>query len=236
MRLERGLVPDLGRSLSAWNIRIDSIAIFTLTLLMLEMLWVGTSMVIFALFLEGLPELNGDLMALFSVQHLGFICAYLAVGSAFALLIFSISVISVPLLLEQQVDAIAAMAVSLRLIRTQPGVMLLWGLMLALLMIVAMLPGFAGLLIAGPVIGHASWHAYRSAVHDMSLLVLIDAQEDEDSSANADASTDFQTSISDSSSADADTSSHLIQIDTHQSHTSPRTLVQALVDTPANAH
>ena len=49
---------------------------------------------------------------------------------------------------------------------TQPGVMLWWGLLITLLVTLAMLPWFAGLLVAGPVLGHASWHAYRAAVAD----------------------------------------------------------------------
>ena len=55
---------------------------------------------------------------------------------------------------------------SLRLVLTQTGVMLFWGLLISLLVLLAMLPGFAGLLIVGPVLGHASWHAYRAAVVD----------------------------------------------------------------------
>ena len=47
---------------------------------------------------------------------------------------------------------------------TQPAVMLLWGALITTLVVLAMLPGFLGLLVVGPVIGHASWHAYRAAV------------------------------------------------------------------------
>lgn len=42
--------------------------------------------------------------------------------------------------------------------------MLLWGVLITLLVALAMLPGFVGLLVVGPVLGHASWHAYRAAV------------------------------------------------------------------------
>ena len=53
---------------------------------------------------------------------------------------------------------------SLRLVLTQPGVMLLWGALITVLVVAAMLPWFAGLVVVGPVLGHASWHAYRAAV------------------------------------------------------------------------
>ncbi len=84
----------------------------------------------------------------------------------FAGLIFSISVISIPMILHRQTDAITAGLTSLRLVLTQTPVLLAWGALITLAVVLAMLPGFAGLLIAGPVIGHASWHAYRAAVQD----------------------------------------------------------------------
>jgi uncharacterized membrane protein len=74
--------------------------------------------------------------------------------------------VAMPMLLDRPTDAITAMLTSFRLVLSQPGVMLLWGALLTTLMVLAMLPGFAGLLVAGPVVGHASWHAYRAAVGD----------------------------------------------------------------------
>jgi uncharacterized membrane protein len=54
--------------------------------------------------------------------------------------------------------------VSRQLERGEPGVMILWGALITVLVVAAMLPWFAGLLVASPVLGHASWHAYRAAV------------------------------------------------------------------------
>ena len=85
-------------------------------------------------------------------------------GAVFAGLIFSISVVAMPMILDRSTDAITAALTSLRLVLTQPGVMIWWGALLSLLVVLAMLPAFAGLLIVGPVVGHASWHAYREAV------------------------------------------------------------------------
>ena len=69
-----------------------------------------------------------------------------------------------PMILDRPIDAITAGLTSLRLVFTQPGVMLLWGALITALVVLAMLPWFAGLLVVGPVLGHASWHAYRAAV------------------------------------------------------------------------
>lgn len=176
MRLERGLTPDLGRSLSAWDMRADTLCIFGLVLLALALAWVGCAVLVFATVLTAPLDLAGSLAPLLAPQHRSFVMMYLAVALAFGVLIYAISVISLPLMLDQHIDAVVAMQVSLRLVRTQPGVMALWALILAGLVMLAMLPAFLGLLVVGPVLGHASWHAYRSAVQDRAPLVILDQE------------------------------------------------------------
>jgi uncharacterized membrane protein len=163
-KLERGQAPDFGDSLLAWDTRTGTMAIFGGVLLILEMLWGRASLVVFAVSFDGMPDFKGSLLALLDPENLGFIVAYLAVGAIFAGLIFAISVVSMPMILDRQTDAVSAALTSLRLCLTQPGVMLWWGALITLLAVLAMLPGFLGLLLVAPVLGHASWHAYRSAV------------------------------------------------------------------------
>jgi len=163
-RLENGEKPDFGDSLLAWDTRTGTLAIFGFVLLVLEMLWGRATLVIFAVSFDGMPDLKGSLLALLDPQNLGFIAAWVIVGAVFAGLIYSISVVSIPMILHRQTDAITAGLTSLRLVLTQTGVMLWWGLLITVIIGLALLPWFAGLLIAGPVIGHASWHAYRAAV------------------------------------------------------------------------
>ena len=62
--LERGEKPDLGDSLLAWEKRMGTLAIFGLVLMVLEMLWARSSLVIFALSFDGMPDFKGSLMAL----------------------------------------------------------------------------------------------------------------------------------------------------------------------------
>jgi uncharacterized membrane protein len=82
----------------------------------------------------------------------------------FAGLIFAVSVVAMPMILHRQTDAITAGLTSLRLVLTQTGVMLWWGALITVLVVLALLPLFAGLLVVGPIVGHASWHAYSAAV------------------------------------------------------------------------
>ena len=168
-RLEAGEKPGFKDSLLAFRTRTAQLAIFGLVLLVLEMLWGRATLVLFAVSFDGLPDFKISLSALpelLAADNLPFIAAWVAVGAVFAGLIFSISVVSIPMILHRQTDAITAALTSLRLVFTQTGVMLAWAALITLLVGLALLPWFAGLLVVGPVIGHASWHAYRESVVD----------------------------------------------------------------------
>jgi uncharacterized membrane protein len=163
-QLERGERPRLADSLLAWRTRTGTLAIFGFVLLVLEMLWGRAALVVFAVSFDGMPDFQGSLWKLFDVENAGFIVAYFAVGAVFAGLIYAVSVVSIPMILDRPVDAITAGLTSMRLVLTQPFVMLCWGAAITVLVVAAMVPGFIGLLVVGPVLGHASWHAYRDAV------------------------------------------------------------------------
>ena len=165
-RLEAGQTPGFVDSLLAWGTRTGQLGIFGFVLLVLEMLWGRATLVIFAVSFDGMPDFKGSLLALLEPQNLPFIVAWVAIGAVFAGLIFAVSVVSIPMILHRQTDAVTAGLTSMRLVLTQTGVMLWWGALIALSVTLAMLPWFAGLLVVGPVIGHASWHAYRAAVAD----------------------------------------------------------------------
>jgi uncharacterized membrane protein len=165
-RLELGEQPGFVDSVLAWRARTGQLGIFGIVLLVLEMLWARTTLVVFAVTFDGVPDFKGSLLALLSPDNLVFLAVWLAVGAMFASLIFAVSVVSMPMILHRRTDAISAGLTSMRLVLMQTGVMLAWGVIIAVLVALAMLPGFAGLLVVGPVLGHASWHAYRAAVGD----------------------------------------------------------------------
>jgi len=165
-RLEAGEKPDFGDSLLAWDTRTAQLGIFGFVLLVLEMLWGRATLVVFAVSFDGMPDFRGSLLALLDPENIGFIVAWAAVGAVFATLIYAVSVVAMPMILHRQTDAITAGLTSLRLVATQPGVMIWWAALLAGIVFAALLPWFAGLLVAAPVLGHASWHAYRAAVAD----------------------------------------------------------------------
>jgi len=86
------------------------------------------------------------------------------VGLLFAVLVLSISVVSFPLLLDRDVGAAVALLTSIRVVGRNPFTMMLWGLIVAALLVVGSLPLFLGLTIIVPILGHATWHLYRRVV------------------------------------------------------------------------
>ncbi len=156
--------PSLRASLVSWKPTKGTMAIFAGVLLILEMLWGRASLVVFAVSFNTMPEKANILAMLLDPENIGFLITYTVVGAVFAGLIFTTSVISIPMIMDRQTDAISAGLTSIRACLQNPGVMLLWGALITLLVLLAMLPAFLGLLIIGPVIGHATWHAYRHIV------------------------------------------------------------------------
>jgi uncharacterized membrane protein len=162
--IEDGRRPSLRASLAAWRPTKGTMAIFAGVLLILEMLWGRASLVVFAVTFNTMPSTENLLAELVRIENIEFLITYTVVGAIFAGLIFVTSVISIPMILDRQTDAISSGLTSIRACLQNPGVMLLWGALITITVVLAMLPWFLGLLLAGPVLGHATWHAYRGIV------------------------------------------------------------------------
>ena len=126
--------------------------------------WMILAHGIFAIFLgsSGIGAESGAL--LLSPDAIMMLLVGSAVGGIFALGLFAITVISLPMLVDREVDFITAIIVSLGVVRSNKRVMLGWAALVAVTLTLAMLPMFAGLFVALPVLGHATWHLYRRAV------------------------------------------------------------------------
>ena len=164
-RREQGMTPELGLSLTCWDKHIRSMGMLILVLIVLELLWGRASLVVFAVFFNtGMPSTTGVIKAIFNLQNWEFLAVYLLVGGAFAGLVFAVAVVSIPMILDRDTDAISAAITSLQVVFGNIGVMLLWGMLITTLVVAALLPWGVGLLFIGPWLGHASWHAYRGSV------------------------------------------------------------------------
>ena len=85
-------------------------------------------------------------------------------GLVLSLMLFSLSVVSFPLLLDRDVDCVTAMITSVRAVTTSPLPLLGWAVLVVVVLVVSVLPTFLGLLVTLPVLGHATWHLYRRIV------------------------------------------------------------------------
>ncbi len=164
-RLQRGDAPALAHSVTCWDRHIPSMGLLVLVLIVLELLWGRASLVVFAVFFNtGMPSTAGVLEAVFNPDNWEFVAVYAAVGSTFAALVFATTVVSIPMILDRDTDAVTAAITSIRVVYDNTGVMLLWAGMIVALMALALLSWGAGLMVLGPLLGHASWHAYRDSV------------------------------------------------------------------------
>jgi uncharacterized membrane protein len=120
----------------------------------------------FALFLGNATMTNvSSSMAIFlTTDGLMMLAFGTAVGAVFATLFFSLTVVSLPMLLDREVDFVTAMLTSFALVQENPRVMLGWGGLIGVALFLGMLPGFLGLFLMLPLFGHATWHLYRRAI------------------------------------------------------------------------
>ncbi len=86
------------------------------------------------------------------------------VGFVFAAVVFTLSVVSFPMLLDRDVGVMTAVQTSARAVLANPITMAIWGFIVAATLLIGSLPLFVGLAVALPVLGHATWHLYRKIV------------------------------------------------------------------------
>ncbi len=130
--------------------------------------WTFLAHMIFALFMG--PGAMTNATTSFDIYltpiGLAMIATELLVGGIFAFVLFALTVVSLPLLLEKEVDFVTAMLLSMAFVRKNLPAMLVWSFFVAVLLFAGMLPYFLGLLVVLPVLGHATWHLYRRALKD----------------------------------------------------------------------
>lgn len=164
-RLQRGESVALRDTLTAWKANLGAFTLFTLCLSVIMLIWARASLVTFALFFSsGMPTLQNFLSQVVSADHVDFVLTYFAVGGVFASIAFAVSVVSVPMMLDRGTDTIVAALTSVRALFGNPGPLLLWAALIVLIVGLGFATLFIGLVIAVPLIGHATWHAYQALV------------------------------------------------------------------------
>ena len=166
-RHERGEVATLGDALAAFRANPSQIALMGVTLLLLFFAWIRLAVMIFYLFFGLAPPSPADFVGrvFFSAESLPFLVFGTAIGGVLAALAFGLSAISIPLLLDRpQAHVVTAIAASFQAILRNPATMAFWAVLIVLFVGAGLITFYLGLIVTLPLIGHASWHAYRDLV------------------------------------------------------------------------
>lgn len=158
---------DFPRTLTAWRANRPAIGFYALILMLSLAVWMRVSVVLVALLVpngfESLVEFV-ELLAR-SPGMWAFLAIYLGIGAILAAFSFAISAIALPMLLDRtEMDAISAMIASFKAICENPRPMTVWAVLIVALIGAGFASWFAGLVVTVPLVGHATWHAYRDIV------------------------------------------------------------------------
>lgn len=171
-QIEEGREPDGALALFAWRRNTQSIALWGLALALAMILWERLAAIGFALLYTGPVGDFGTINYLLLLRggHFGPIAAFFAIGGVVALTVFAFGVVTAPMLLDRDVDVVTAALTSLLCCLRNPGAALVWAFLIAVLTLIGFATFMLGLLVLFPLLGHASWHAYRDMVRPAALV------------------------------------------------------------------
>ncbi len=162
-RIEAGEKPAL------WPVRFAGpraplqIAYVGFALFFAALVWVRIATLLYALFASGSYAPPGDFLmfALGTPQGIAMLAVGSLIGGAIAFAIFLLTVVSIPMLMNEHVDAFTAIFAGVKAFRRSPGVLVLWAWLIGIIIVGGVATMFVGLAVAFPLLGHATWHAYR---------------------------------------------------------------------------
>ena len=164
-RLERGEEPGFAEAFGAWKRGVMPMVGLGLILAVVGTFWVMLSSVLIALLVQApIIGLEGFIRHVVLSQGSYLFIVWLALGGLIAALVFAACVVSVPLMLERDIDLQSATLTSLMVVSENPIAMALWATLIMVITVLGMATLMVGLIPAVPIIGHATWHAYRDAV------------------------------------------------------------------------
>jgi len=164
--LEKGERPTLWRALSSWRLNPGPLLGTGLALVLFTIVWARLAVMIFALSfpytsLDPQSMLNA---VLFSVEGYVFLAVGTAVGCVLAVLVFMGGVASLPIMLDEGAGFLEAVVTSVVAVALNFRAMLFWAMMIVVITGAGLIAGYIGLILTLPLIGHASWHAYRGLI------------------------------------------------------------------------
>jgi uncharacterized membrane protein len=164
--LEEGKAVQFCQALEGWRRNEVQLAAMALVLVLVMLVWMLAAILVFALFYDNpVPTWENFVPTVFlSGENNAFLLAGIIVGGLIAVFTYCISAVTVPMLMDQQVDVMTAMRTSVEAVRKNWQAMTLWAALIVMFVGIGILTYYLGLLVTMPLIGHATWHAYRDLV------------------------------------------------------------------------
>jgi uncharacterized membrane protein len=164
--LERGSTVRFCNALSAWKRNDVQLSAMALVLVMVMLVWMLAAILVFALFYDHpVPTWENFIPEVFlSGNSPGFLFTGIAAGGLIAAFTFTISAITVPMLMDRQTDVLTAIQTSMQAVRNNWQAMALWACLIVMFVGIGIVTFYIGLIVAMPLVGHATWHAYRDLV------------------------------------------------------------------------
>lgn len=164
--VEQGHRPSLPRALAAWRANTGPILAFGLALVAFLVLWMRFAALIFAIFFPySMMDVQALLNAtLFTVEGLSFLFVGTLVGGVMAAIAFAAGAFSLPLLLDRKCGLVEALVTSVIAVVLNARTMVVWAALVVLFAGAGLLLGYVGLAVTLPLVGHATWHAYRATI------------------------------------------------------------------------
>ena len=173
--LEAGVMPSIGGGCNALCYNPVGIIGFSIVIGMLVVFWTVITAALFAVHFGTMTVSDGLWQTITAnTESIQFGALLLLIGLAFAVVCFMISVISIPLMTHRKLDVVTAMVTSVRAVKKNPVVMFTWAFAIVALIGLGFAFFFVGIAITLPIVGHASWHAYRELVVDDRIITVDD--------------------------------------------------------------
>lgn len=160
---ERGEKPRFRVVISRYPSRISQISFLSVILVLLLLMWFHIAQILLIVMAPSGPHNPGEFIEfmLTAPQGVTFLVIGTITGAILAAFAFTISVLSFPMLIDQDVDAVTALVASFRSVLAQPFVMITWAWLIAFMVIAGSAVFIIGLAFTFPWIAHASWYAYK---------------------------------------------------------------------------
>jgi uncharacterized membrane protein len=156
-QLERGQEPSMARSLrAAFKRHLGNELIFAVALLVVFMIWARAALMITVFFPVGAKPEFAELMPYLTIGTI--------VGAFFAIVTFSVSAFSLPMIMHRDVDSITAIVTSINAVLRNKMAMMVWLALIMAGLVIGMLTAFVGLIVILPVIGFGAWHGYLQTI------------------------------------------------------------------------